>query len=278
MHYLVDHPVSSDKFIRALHLCLKNERLSLRTQNVDMKEQVTPYGDGDAKKSQVSRMFNRIASSYDLLNRMTSLGIDIIWRKRAIAQLNPKDHKKILDVATGTADVALEIRKQMPGVEHITGLDISSEMLAFGREKVSKKGWDDQITLVEGDSEDLPFADNTFDAVTVAFGVRNFEHLEVGLKEIHRVIRPGGKLVVLEFSHPQAFPIKQLFNLYFKYILPSIGRVISKDKKAYQYLYESVQAFLNQEAFLAQLSQIGFKSNQCRSLTFGISSLYTGIK
>jgi demethylmenaquinone methyltransferase/2-methoxy-6-polyprenyl-1,4-benzoquinol methylase len=243
-----------------------------------MKEQVTPYDDGAAKKSQVSRMFNRIASSYDLLNRMTSLGIDITWRRKAIAQLNEKEHRKILDVATGTADVALEIRKQMPTVEHITGLDISSEMLAFGREKVSKKGWDDKITLVEGDSEDLPFEDNSFDAVTVAFGVRNFENLEKGLQEIHRVIRPGGKLVVLEFSHPQAFPIKQLFNFYFKYILPSIGHVISNDKKAYQYLYESVQAFLDQEAFLEQLSKIGFKSNQCRSLTFGISSLYTGIK
>lgn len=244
----------------------------------DMKEQVTPYGGGEAKKSQVSKMFNRIASSYDLLNRVTSMGIDVIWRRRAIAELDPEKHRKVLDVATGTADVALEIRRQIPDIEQIIGLDISAEMLVFGREKIARKGWEDQITLVEGDSEDLPFEDNTFDAVTVAFGVRNFEHLAQGLKEIHRVLRPGGKLVVLEFSHPTAFPIKQLFNIYFKYILPAIGRVISKDKKAYQYLYESVQAFLNQEAFLEQLSQLGYKSNKCRSLTFGISSLYTGIK
>lgn len=243
-----------------------------------MNEQVTPYNDGDSKKNQVSKMFDRIASSYDLLNRMTSLGIDVIWRKKAIRQLNAQEHRRILDVATGTADVALEIRRQLPEVEHITGLDISAEMLAFGREKVAQKGWDDQITLIQGDSEDLPFEDNTFDAVTVAFGVRNFEHLEQGLKEIHRVLRPGGKLIVLEFSHPTAFPIKQLFNIYFKYILPAIGRVISKDKKAYSYLYESVQAFLDQEAFLKTLSELGYKSNQCRSLTFGISSLYIGHK
>jgi len=243
-----------------------------------MKEQVTPYQSGEAKKEQVSTMFNRIASSYDLLNRMTSLGIDVIWRKRAIAQLKDGEHRRILDVATGTADVAIEIRKQLPNVEHITGLDISAEMLAVGREKVSKKGWDEQITLIEGDSEAMPFEDNSFDAVTAAFGVRNFENLEKGMREIHRVLRPGGTLVVLEFSHPTAFPIKQLFNLYFKYILPTIGSVISKDKKAYRYLYESVQAFLNQEQFLAQLSQIGFKSNQCKSLTFGISSLYIGTK
>jgi demethylmenaquinone methyltransferase / 2-methoxy-6-polyprenyl-1,4-benzoquinol methylase len=243
-----------------------------------MKEQVTPYQTEEAKKSQVSRMFNRIASSYDLLNRLTSFGIDVIWRKKAIAQLNASEHHKILDVATGTADVALEIRRQLPTVEHITGLDISSEMLAFGREKVAKKGWDKQITLIEGDSEAIPFADNSFDAVTVAFGVRNFENLALGLQEIHRVLRPGGKLVVLEFSHPTIFPVKQLFNFYFKYILPLIGRVISKDQSAYQYLYDSVQAFLDQEAFLQQLTQLGYKSNQCKPLTFGVCSLYTGIK
>jgi demethylmenaquinone methyltransferase/2-methoxy-6-polyprenyl-1,4-benzoquinol methylase len=243
-----------------------------------MKETVTPYNDGDAKKRQVSRMFNQIANRYDLLNRLTSFGIDIIWRKRAIAELDKNKHQKILDVATGTADVALEIRQQIPDIEHVTGLDISSEMLAVGREKVAAKGWTQQITLVEGDSEDLPFADNSFDAVTVAFGVRNFENLAKGLKEIHRVLRPGGKLVVLEFSHPTAFPIKQLFNFYFKNILPLIGGVISKDKSAYQYLYDSVQAFLDQKAFVQQLNDLGYNSNQCKSLTFGVCSLYTGFK
>ncbi|MEZ4983743.1 MAG: bifunctional demethylmenaquinone methyltransferase/2-methoxy-6-polyprenyl-1,4-benzoquinol methylase UbiE [Saprospiraceae bacterium] len=243
-----------------------------------MTQPVTPYGSSDSKKNQVSTMFNRIASSYDLLNRLTSFGIDVIWRKKAIAHLNPQEHRKILDVATGTADVALEIRRQLPEVEHITGLDISAEMLVVGREKIARKAWDKQISLIEGDSEDLPFEDNTFDAVTVAFGVRNFEHLEKGLAEIYRVLRPGGKLVVLEFSHPTVFPIKQLFNFYFRYILPFVGRVISKDEKAYTYLYDSVQAFLDQKAFLQQMSSIGYKSNQCKSLTFGISSLYIGIK
>lgn len=243
-----------------------------------MSKTVTPYGTEESKKEQVSKMFDRIAGNYDLLNRMTSLGVDTIWRKRMIAQLDDKKHQRILDVATGTADVALAIRSKYPKVEHITGLDISPDMLAVGREKVAKKGWTKQITLVDGDSEALPFEDNSFDAVTVAFGVRNFENLAQGLSEIQRVLRPGGKLVVLEFSHPRVFPIKQLFNFYFKYILPTIGGVISKDKSAYQYLYESVQAFLDQEAFVAQLNELGYKSNQCKALTFGICSLYTGYK
>lgn len=242
-----------------------------------MKEQVTPYKTSEGKKSQVSKMFDKVASSYDLLNRLTTLGIDIIWRKKAINTLD-RSHKKILDVATGTADVALEINKQFPDAEQIIGLDISPEMLNKGREKIANKGLSDRIKLVEGDSENLPYEDHYFDAITVSFGVRNFEDLPKGLSELQRVLKPGGQLMVLEFSHPTVFPIKQLFNFYFKYILPSIGRVISSDKDAYQYLYDSVQAFPNNEGFLKLLHQSGFKSNQCKPLTFGICSIYTGIK
>ena len=242
-----------------------------------MKEQVTPYQSGEGKKSQVSKMFDKIASSYDLLNRVTSMGIDIIWRKKAINLLK-KDHKIILDVATGTADVAIEIHKQFPNIKQIIGLDISPEMLNIGKKKVAKRGFSDKIELVVGDSENLSFADNYFDAVTVAFGVRNFENLQKGLKEIKRVLKPGGQLMVLEFSHPTVFPVKQLFNFYFKYILPTIGRVMSNDTKAYQYLFDSVQAFPNQEGFLEELQQTGFKSNQCKPLTFGICTAYTAIK
>lgn len=241
-----------------------------------MKEQVTPYGNEESKKSQVSKMFDQVASRYDLLNRLTSVGIDIIWRKKAIGTLD-RNHKRILDVATGTADVALEINKQLPEAE-IIGLDISPEMLKLGQEKVSKRGKSDKIKLIVGDSEKLPFEDNYFDAITVAFGVRNFENLEKGLEEFYRVLKPNGQVMILEFSHPTAFPIKQVFNFYFKYILPGIGRVISSDKEAYTYLYESVQAFPNQERFLEILHQIGFKSQQCRPLTFGICSIYSTVK
>lgn len=260
-------------------LAFTNNAISIFANDIlkTMKEQVTPYQSGEGKKSQVSKMFDKIASSYDLLNRVTSMGIDIIWRRKAVNLLD-KDHKIILDVATGTADVTIEIHKQLPNIEHIIGLDISPEMLNIGKQKVAKRGLSDQIKLVVGDSENLSFEDNYFDAVTVAFGVRNFENLQKGLQEIRRVLKPGGQLIVLEFSHPTVFPIKQLFNFYFRYILPTIGRVMSNDTQAYQYLFDSVQAFPNQEGFLEELKQIGFKSNQCKPLTFGICTAYSAIK
>ncbi|MCH2084129.1 MAG: bifunctional demethylmenaquinone methyltransferase/2-methoxy-6-polyprenyl-1,4-benzoquinol methylase UbiE [Saprospiraceae bacterium] len=242
-----------------------------------MSESVKPYNQSESKKNQVSAMFNRIAPYYDLLNAVLSLGIDTIWRRKAIQQLNKNQPKIILDVATGTADLAIETAKQL-NPEKIVGVDISTQMLDIGRTKLKKKSLDQLITLEEGDSENLPFEDNTFDAITVAFGVRNFEHLEKGLKEMHRVLKPNGQLVVLEFSRPSIFPIKQLFNLYFKYILPRIGNLTSKDSRAYSYLYESVQAFPDGKDFVNILSKTGYKSNQCKALTLGICSIYSGFK
>ncbi len=240
--------------------------------------EVTPYDDAtDSKKSQVEGMFDNIAPYYDLLNKVLSLGIDKSWRKKAIQQLEGDQPKVILDVATGTADVAIALAQKLQP-EKVVGLDLSNEMLAVGQKKIDKQSLQNMISLQQGDSENLPFEDNTFDAITVAFGVRNFEHLERGLSEMQRVLKPGGKMVVLEFSQPRIFPFKQLFNLYFKYILPLIGRVTSKDPKAYKYLYESVQAFPDGQHFVSVLEKTGFKSNQCIPLSLGICSIYVGKK
>lgn len=241
------------------------------------KKSVKPYSPEGTKKSQVTAMFNKIAPKYDLLNRLLSLGIDRSWRKKAISELNPDQHKHILDVATGTADMTLEINKQLQP-EKIIGLDISSEMIAFGKKKIEKKNLSSLIQLEVGDSENMRFDDGSFDATTVAFGVRNFGDLERGLSEMHRILKPGGKIVILEFSRPLYFPFKQLFNLYFKYLLPLIGKITSKDKKAYKYLYESVQAFPDYDNFANILSQLGFRSVKWKALTLGICTIYTGIK
>lgn len=242
-----------------------------------MPQEVKPYGEQESKKSQVARMFDSIAPYYDFLNRLLSAGVDTIWRKRAIQQLKGKPINKLLDVATGTADLALEASRQLR-LKQIVGVDISKEMLDIGRSKIRKRALQGVIELKEGDSENLPFPDNTFDAVTVAFGVRNYENLEKGLVEMRRVLKDGGSLVVLEFSRPRIFPFKQLYNFYFANILPLIGRFTSKDPKAYQYLYESVQAFPDGEDFLNILGKAGYKSNQCIPLTLGICSIYTGEK
>ncbi|RMG79082.1 MAG: bifunctional demethylmenaquinone methyltransferase/2-methoxy-6-polyprenyl-1,4-benzoquinol methylase UbiE [Bacteroidetes bacterium] len=242
-----------------------------------MEKTVKPYDPKGSKKGQVTRMFDNIAPYYDFLNRFLSLGIDTIWRKKAIAQLRDKDPKVVLDVATGTADLAIEVARQLKP-EKIVGVDISREMLDIGQKKLARKKLDDLIELTLGDSENLPFGDNTFDAVTVAFGVRNFENLALGLREIYRVLKPEGQLVVLEFSKPTLFPFKQLFNFYFKNILPFIGRFTSKDPKAYSYLYESVQAFPDGELFLKALESAGFNQNVATPLTLGICSIYSGRK
>ena len=222
-------------------------------------------------------MFDNIAPYYDFLNHLLTLGIDISWRKKAIDQLKDAQPANILDVATGTADLPIMMMKRMKPTK-VVGLDISKEMLEVGHKKVGKNGMENAIELVYGDSENLPFEDNSFDAVTVAFGVRNFENLEKGLAEMRRVLKPQGKMVVLEFSKPTIFPFKQGFNFYFKYILPLIGRITSKDPKAYEYLYRSVQAFPDGDKFVNILQKTGFNNNQCKPLTLGICSIYTSVK
>jgi demethylmenaquinone methyltransferase/2-methoxy-6-polyprenyl-1,4-benzoquinol methylase len=221
-------------------------------------------------------MFNSIAKRYDFLNHFLSAGIDIIWRKKAVKLLEKAQPKTILDIATGTGDFALEAVRLKP--QQITGIDISEGMLAVGREKIQKRGLSHLIQLHVGDSENIQFPDNHFDAITVAFGVRNFENLEKGLSEMWRVLKPGGMVVILEFSKPQSFPMKQGYNFYFKNILPLFGKLISKDNAAYTYLPESVQAFPDGNDFLSIFQRIGFKDTKWHSLTFGISSIYTGIK
>ena len=222
-------------------------------------------------------MFDAIAPTYDLLNRGTSLGIDTLWRRKMIAELDPTRHRRILDVATGTADVAIQTVRRT-GAEHVTGVDLSEGMLAYGRTKVSAAGLQDRITLEQGDSENLPYPDASFDAVTVAFGVRNFENLERGLKEMRRVLRPGGKLVVLEFSRIPYAPVRWGFNLYFGKIMPLIGRLQSKDPRAYAYLFESVQAFPSGREFLTILDRVGYNNTACQALTLGIASIYTATR
>jgi demethylmenaquinone methyltransferase/2-methoxy-6-polyprenyl-1,4-benzoquinol methylase len=206
-----------------------------------------------------------------------SLGIDVSWRKRAISYLQQAQPKQILDVATGTADVAI-LMAGMLKPDHITGIDIANQMLDFGREKIKARQLDPMIHLETGDSENLRFENGAFDAVTVAFGVRNFENLEKGLAEMCRVLRPGGRVVILEFSRPHVFPFKQLYNAYFKYVLPLIGRLTSRDMRAYTYLFESVQAFPEGRDFCTILTKTGFQDPTCERLTLGICSIYSAVK
>jgi len=224
----------------------------------------------------VAQMFNSIAGKYDFLNHFLSAGVDIYWRKKAIDLLVSSQPKILLDIATGTGDFAIEALRLQP--QKIIGVDISEGMLAVGQEKLKRKNLTSQIELQLGDSENLNFPDNSFDAATAAFGVRNFENLNQGLQEIYRVLKPGGKLVILEFSKPQSFPFKQGYNFYFKHILPVFGKLISKDRAAYTYLPESVQAFPDGPDFIHILKQVGFNTTQWHPLTFGISSIYTGVK
>jgi len=238
---------------------------------------VVPYKEEQTgKKQQVATMFDRISGRYDFLNHFLSLGIDIGWRKKAIKELVSLQPKLLLDVATGTGDFALQALSLKP--EKIIGVDISEGMLTVGRKKVCKRREDHRVELIGGDSENLPFEGNKFDAVIVGFGVRNFENLEKGLAEMLRVVRPGGKVVILEFSKPTRFPFKQLYNFYFKFILPRIGRWVSSEKAAYTYLPESVEAFPDGQQFVDILIRLGYKNTSCKPLTFGISSLYIGTK
>lgn len=238
---------------------------------------VVPYKEKQkGKKEQVTEMFNNISKRYDLLNHVLSLGIDILWRKKAIKMLKPEKPKFILDIATGTGDFAIEALALKP--DKVIGVDISEGMLAVGRKKLQKMGLTDKIELQLGDSEKLLFPDNNFDAVIVSFGVRNFENLEAGLRDMLRVLKPGGTVVIIEFSKPQTFPFKQGYNFYFKAILPLIGKMVSKDNSAYTYLPESVQQFPYGQEFVEILRKVGYKEAKCKPLTFGISSIYTGKK
>lgn len=217
-------------------------------------------------------MFNNIAHRYDFLNQLLSLGIHKGWRRKAIQMLQPEHPRTILDIATGTGDFAIEAMKLDPG--KVVGVDISQGMLSLGIEKVKKLGLSHRIELKPGDSENLPFESNSFDAVTVGFGVRNFENLDKGIADIYRVLNPDGTLVVLEFSRPRKFPVRQLYKFYSKFITPTIGRMFSKDSSAYSYLPESVNAFPDGVDFLNVLKKAGFTSTKARPVTFGIASIY----
>jgi len=238
---------------------------------------VVPYKNNTlGKKKQVALMFDNISPKYDFLNHILSFGIDRIWRRKAINLLKSQHPKQILDIATGTGDFAIQALKLDP--ESVTGIDISEGMIKQGRQKIKKRNLNNKIELLLGDSENLAFEDNKFGAVIVAFGVRNFENFNKGLSEMYRVLNNNGHVVILEFSKPSKFPFKQVYNLYFKFILPIIGKMVSKDHSAYTYLPESVQIFPEGNDFLTILSNVGFKEVRCIPLTFGISSIYTGTK
>jgi len=230
-----------------------------------------------SKKEQVAHMFNNIAPQYDFLNRFLSAGIDISWRKKALSLLKKDNPKKILDIATGTADVAI-LAANMLSPEKIVGIDISDGMLELGRKKIANLNLQDTIELLQGDSEAIQFNDDSFDAVTVSFGVRNFQHLEKGLNEIKRVLRKGGKIVILEFSRPSMPGIQQLYKIYMSVLAPGIGKLFSNNRGAYQYLNDSVQKFPEGKDFITVLNTIGFHNTSFKRLSLGICSIYIGEK
>jgi demethylmenaquinone methyltransferase/2-methoxy-6-polyprenyl-1,4-benzoquinol methylase len=246
--------------------------------NIYPHDTVVPFKNStESKKRQVENMFDKIAFRYDFLNRFLSAGIDVGWRKKAIKQLIPFHPKNILDVATGTGDFAItsyEILKP----EKITGIDISDGMLEIGRKKIAKAALENSIELINGDSEAILFDDNSFDAVTVAFGVRNFENLEKGLSEIKRVLKPGGKLIVLECTKPSLPVIKQLYHFYMKFVTPKIGKIIAKNNEAYQYLNDSVLQFPEKESFIHILNQSDYRNAFYKTLTLGICTIYCAEK
>ena len=242
-----------------------------------MEDSVKPYKNSNlSKKEQVAKMFDNIAGNYDFLNHFLSMGIDIYWRKKLVKRLTKQAPKNILDVATGTGDLAIAMLKATP--DKITGIDISNGMLEIGRKKIKKKGLEDKISLQQADSENLPFEDNDFDAVCVSFGARNFENLEKGLSEMFRVLKPGGKLYILEFSQPDVFPFKQIYQFYFRYILPLLGKIVSNDNAAYNYLPESVNAFPYGKKLNKIIENCGYNKAQDHSLTMGIASIYIAEK
>jgi demethylmenaquinone methyltransferase/2-methoxy-6-polyprenyl-1,4-benzoquinol methylase len=241
------------------------------------KKEVKPYGDSNkSKKEEVAQMFDNISAKYDFLNHFLSLGIDKIWRKKAVNMLREINPTKILDIATGTGDFAIQSLILLP--DEVIGVDISEGMLEKGREKMVKRKIDHIISMRSGDSEDLPFEDNYFDALTVGFGVRNFQNLELGLSEMLRVVRTGGKLIILEFSKPKRFPVKQYYAFHSKYIIPFFGKTISKDSSAYTYLPESVAAFPEGQDFQDILVKLGYKNVGAKLVAGGIATIYFGTK
>lgn len=237
---------------------------------------VTPYNSQQEKKEQVAQMFDNIANRYDLLNSILSLGIHKGWRKKCVKILKTKQPKFILDVATGTGDFAIECAKLNP--EKITGIDISAGMMSFGKEKVKKLNLDNLISFELGNAETVNFPDNSFDAIVVGFGVRNFQNLEKGLSNLYRMLKPNGQLVILEFSYPKNSFIKGAYNFYFSYITPLIGKIFSKDTRAYSYLTESVKAFPHNENFVSIMNNLGYKESSYKTLSFGIAAIYAGSK
>jgi demethylmenaquinone methyltransferase/2-methoxy-6-polyprenyl-1,4-benzoquinol methylase len=242
-----------------------------------MSKIIKPYKDSElGKKEQVAQMFDTISKNYDGLNRIISLGIDIKWRKEVVEIVGKNNPKQILDIATGTGDLALMMSKLAP--ERIVGLDISEGMLEVGKQKIAKASLSDKIEMIVGDSEEMPFSDHTFDAITVSFGVRNFANLDKGIKEIARVLKPTGVLVILETSNPTKFPFKQGYKLYTNLFLPIVGKLFSKDKVAYSYLSESANSFPFGRAFNNILEKNGFKHTEHKPVTFGVATIYTARK
>jgi demethylmenaquinone methyltransferase/2-methoxy-6-polyprenyl-1,4-benzoquinol methylase len=239
-------------------------------------DSVTPYNNSESKKEQVAHMFDNISGRYDLLNSVLSFGTHKGWRKKCVRILGQVKPKNILDIATGTGDFAIECARLNPG--KITGIDISEGMMKIGREKIKEKGLEKIISLESGNAETITYPDNSFDGMTVGFGVRNFQDLENGLKNMHRMLKPGGRLVILEFSYPRNFFIRGLYNFYFTFITPLIGRAFSKDRRAYSYLMESVKAFPNNENFVAILNKLGYKKASYKTLSFGVAAIYIAEK
>jgi demethylmenaquinone methyltransferase / 2-methoxy-6-polyprenyl-1,4-benzoquinol methylase len=228
------------------------------------------------QKESVKTMFNEIAGSYDFLNHFLSFGIDKLWRKRLVREILKSEPAHVLDLATGTADLAIALHRK--GQIRITGADISEKMMEVGRKKIAREGLSDAIELIYGDAENLNFDDGSFDAAMIAFGVRNFENLEKGISEMKRILKKGGNVMILEFSHPESFPVKQFYGFYSRYIIPIMGRMISSHPSAYRYLPETVAKFPSGKAFLSVMKNSGFEDCRQISLSGGIASIYTGIR
>lgn len=239
-------------------------------------ETVTPYNNSDSKKDQVAQMFNNIAYRYDFLNSLLSLGIHKGWRRKCVQLISEKNPKHLLDVATGTADFAIECMKLNP--TSVIGIDISEGMMKFGREKIEKLNLQNKISLQYGDAETCDLPSNSIDAITVGFGVRNFQNLEKGLQNMNRILKPGGQICILEFSTPRKFPMKQFYKFHFKYITPTVGKLFSKDSSAYTYLPESIKVFPDNERFVEILEKTGYYKATFQAVSFGLAAIYLAEK